>query len=55
MVATDRIRELFADARAMYDSALERWDAGDIRDSAEKAWCATKRCHRRPDSGPHRR
>ena len=43
MVATDRIQELFADARAMYDSALERWDAGDIRDSAEKAWCATKR------------
>ena len=43
MVTTDRIQELFADARAMYDSALECWAAGDIRDSAEKAWCATKR------------
>ena len=43
MVATDRVRELFADAHAMYDSALERWDAGDIRDAAEKSWCATKR------------
>ena len=43
MVATDRVREIFADARAMYDSALERWDAGDIRDAAEKAWCATLR------------
>ena len=43
MVATDQVREIFADAHAMYDSALERWVAGDIRDAAEKAWCATKR------------
>ena len=43
MVATDRVREIFADAHTMYDDALERWDAGDIRDSAEKAWCATLR------------
>ena len=43
MLATDRVRELFADSHAMYDSALERWDAGDIRDAAEKAWCATYR------------
>ena len=43
MPATDRVKELFTDARAMYDSALERLAAGDIRDSAEKAWCATKR------------
>ena len=43
MATTARIQELFADARAMYDSALERWAAGDIRDSAETAWCATKR------------
>ena len=27
----------------MYDSALERWDEGDVRDAAEKAWCATLR------------
>ena len=43
MVATDRVREIFADAHAMYDGALERWAAGDIRDAAEKAWCATLR------------
>ena len=43
MVATDRVREIFADARSVHASALERLDAGDIRDAAEKAWCATKR------------
>ena len=32
---------LFADARAMHEAALERLAAGDIRDAAEKAWCAT--------------
>ena len=42
-VATDRAAALFADARALYDAALARLDAGDIRDAAEKAWCATKR------------
>ncbi len=36
-------RGVFADARRMYESALERKAAGDIRDAAEKAWCATKR------------
>ena len=34
---------LFADARALHDAALARLSAGDIRDAAEKAWCATKR------------
>ena len=43
MAATDRIREIFDDARAQHQSALERLEAGDIRDAAEKAWCATKR------------
>ena len=43
MSATGRIQDLFADARAMLDSAIERLEAGDIRDSAGKAWCATKR------------
>ena len=43
MVATDRVREIFADAHAMYNEALDRWAAGDIRDAAEKAWCATLR------------
>jgi hypothetical protein len=27
----------------MYTSAIEQLDAGDIRDAAEQAWCATKR------------
>ena len=35
--------EAFADARVMHDAALARLDAGDIRDAAEKAWCATLR------------
>ena len=39
----DRVDELFADAREMHDQAVERLDHGDIRDAAEKAWCATKR------------
>ena len=43
MVATSRVHEIFDDARAMHSSALERLEAGDVRDAAEKAWCATKR------------
>ena len=43
MVATDEVREIFADAHSMYESAIERWDEGDVRDAAEKAWCATLR------------
>ena len=43
MVATDRVREIFADVRAMHEAALERLDVGDVRDSAEKAWCTTRR------------
>ena len=43
MVATSRVREIFDDAKAMQREALERLDEGDIRDAAEKAWCATKR------------
>ena len=34
---------IFEDARHMRDAALERMAAGDIRDAAEKAWCATMR------------
>lgn len=41
--AADRAAALFADARGLQDAALARLDAGDIRDAAEKAWCATKR------------
>ena len=34
---------IFADARELHAAALERLDAGDIREAAEQAWCATWR------------
>ena len=34
--------DAFVDARVMHAMALERLKASDIRDAAEKAWCATK-------------
>ena len=34
---------IFEDAEKMYEDALERLAADDIRDAAEKAWCATVR------------
>ena len=43
MVVADRVTEIFADARAVHAEALRQLAAGDIRDAAEKAWCATKR------------
>ena len=43
MLATDRVSAIFADARAVHADALRLLEAGDIRDAAEKAWCATKR------------
>ena len=43
MVTTDRISAIFADARAVHAKSLRLLESGDIRDSAEKAWCATKR------------
>ena len=43
MVVTDRVAEIFADARAMQAQALSQMENGDIRDAAEKAWCAAKR------------
>ena len=39
----DQIDELFADARQIQAQAVERLEQHDIRDAAEKAWCATKR------------
>ena len=39
----DQAREIFADAHLLHSQAVERLEAGDIRDGAEKAWCATKR------------
>ena len=43
MVATDPVAMIFQDAREVHASALEKLAEGDIRDAAEKAWCATKR------------
>ena len=43
MVVTDCVSEIFADARAVHADSLRLLAAGDIRDAAEKAWCATKR------------
>ena len=43
MVATDRVRAIFADARTLYDDALEMLDRGRIRNSAERAWGAARR------------
>ena len=43
MVAADPVAMIFQDAREVHASALEKLAEGDIRDAAEKAWCATKR------------
>ncbi len=40
---TNRIEEIFRDARELQANALEMLDQGKIRNSAEKAWGATKR------------
>ena len=39
----DRVEVIFADARQVHAEAVARLEQGDIRDAAEKAWCATKR------------
>ncbi len=43
MTTTDRVGELFTDARVLYADALEMLDQNRIRNAAEKAWGATKR------------
>ena len=43
MVATDPVAAIFQDAHEVHSSALQKLAEGDIRDAAEKAWCATKR------------
>ena len=42
-IIQDQVDEIFANARLMQAQAIERFEHGDIRDAAEKAWCATKR------------
>ena len=41
--ANDRVNFLFADARALYDNAIEGLAQDNARNAAEKAWGATKR------------
>ena len=43
MTPTADVARIFADARQVHAESLERLEKGDIRDAAEKAWCATKR------------
>ncbi|MYC38328.1 MAG: hypothetical protein F4X66_15665 [Chloroflexi bacterium] len=40
---TDRVNELFADARELYADALEMLAQDRIRNAADKSWCAVKR------------
>lgn len=41
--AAGRVAAIFADARLMQGAALRLLEQGDLRDAAEKSWCATKR------------
>jgi hypothetical protein len=43
MLETERVSYLFADARDMYQDALEMLEQGRLRNAADKAWVATKR------------
>ncbi len=43
MTITADVSRIFADARQVHTEAVERLEQGDIRDAAEKAWCATLR------------
>ena len=43
MTMTADVARIFEDARLMHNAALTLMNTGDIRDAADKAWCATKR------------
>ena len=43
MVETNNTNSLFADARLLYQEAIEQLAQGKIRNAAEKVWGATKR------------
>ncbi len=43
MLETEGVETIFADARFLYQDALEELERGNLRNSAEKAWGATKR------------
>ena len=39
----ERVAAIFTDAQTIHTESLDRLRSGDIRDAAEKAWCAVKR------------
>ena len=43
MLQTERVAFLFADARDLYQDALQMLDQDRLRNAADKSWCATKR------------
>ena len=43
MTLAQDVSDVLADAHAIQAASIERLDAGDIRDAAEKAWCAMVR------------
>ena len=43
MLATERGRYVMADARVLYEDAIEMLEEGRLRNAADKAWGATKR------------
>ena len=43
MLQPERVAFLLADARELYDDALEMLEQDRLRNAADKAWCATKR------------
>ena len=43
MTMTFDVQAIFQDAHNMHSAAMFQMEQGDIRDAAEKAWCATKR------------
>lgn len=43
MTLAQDVSGILADAHAIHAASLERLEAGDIRDAAEKAWCAIVR------------
>ena len=43
MLETERVSFIFADARELYDDALEMLAQSRLRNAADKAWGATKR------------
>ena len=43
MLETKQAESIFADARTLYDDALDMLEQGRLRNAAEKAWGATKR------------